>query len=104
MTIDWREKMTNRTKLVFSMALVATSLFVGEAFAAPQCSTIQNADQRAYCRSVATNSRGNCSGISDWNLRQQCNARLGAPVAPTCSSVPLGWQREACKDAARARR
>ena len=69
-----------------------------------ECSTIQNSDERAYCRAVATNSRGNCSAISDWNLRQRCNARLGAPVEPTCSSVPLGWQREACKDAARARR
>lgn len=74
------------------------------AHAGTDCGAIQNPDQRAYCRAVATNSRGNCSAISDWNLKQQCSARLGAPVTPTCSSVPLGWQREACKDAARARR
>lgn len=73
------------------------------AHAAVTCSTIDNADDRAYCRAVQTNSQGQCSAIQSYNLRQQCLVRLGARQT-LCQTVSSPWAKEQCKDAARARR
>ena len=73
------------------------------AHAAVTCSTIDNADDRAYCRAVQTNSQGQCSAIQSYNLRQQCLVRLGARQT-LCQTTSSPWAKEQCKDAARARR
>lgn len=95
--------MSNRTRLIFSLALVAISWFVGEAFANPRCSAIDNPDDRAYCRAVARNSTGECTTIGSYNLRGQCRARVTAKTT-VCSALTSPWEREKCKDAARAGR
>lgn len=95
--------MTNRTRLVLLVALVAIQWFVGVAFAAPNCSTIENPDDRAYCRAVARNSTGECTTIGSYNLRGQCRARVTAKTT-VCSALTSPWEREKCKDAARAGR
>ena len=84
--------------LFFVMGLVGMS-----AHAATTCSTIANSDDRAYCRAVQTNSRGQCEAIQSFNLRQQCQVRVGASEA-LCKTISSPWEREQCKDAARARR
>ncbi len=84
--------------LVAAAMLVATT-----AQAAPTCSTIANSDDRAYCRAVQTNSKGQCEAIQSYNLRQQCLVRLGARQT-LCATVSSPWEREQCKDAGRARR
>lgn len=85
--------------------IIAAALFAATAANANTitCSTIDNADDRAYCRAVQTNSQGQCSAIQSYNLRQQCLVRLGARQT-LCQTVSSPWAKEQCKDAARARR
>ena len=80
------------------LALVLLGLPVA-ASAGVTCSTIDDPDQRAYCRAIETNSVGNCSTISDYALRQTCRARVGGNVNP-CNTVTSQWQREECRRAA----
>jgi hypothetical protein len=91
-------------KLYMIAALVALYV-IGcvEAKAEVACSTIANSDDRAYCRAVQTNSKGQCSAIQSYNLRQQCLVRLGARQT-LCQTLSSPWAKEQCKDAARARR
>lgn len=95
--------MSKRTTLILLVALVAIQWFVGVACAAPNCSTIENPDDRAYCRAVARNSTGECTTIGSYNLRGQCRARVTAKTT-VCSALTSPWEREKCKDAARAGR
>lgn len=91
-------------KYYFVLAvLIALMWFIGTASAAVTCSTIDNSDDRAYCRAVQTNSQGQCSAIQSYNLRQQCLVRLGARQT-LCQTTSSPWAKEQCKDAARARR
>lgn len=83
--------------------LIVLMWLVGTASAATSCSTIANSDDRAYCRAVQTNSKGECAAIQSYNLRQQCLVRLGARQT-LCATVSSPWEKEQCKDAARARR
>lgn len=69
-------------------------------WAATACQTIQDPDQRAYCRAVQTGSKGQCTAIGNYDLRQQCLVRLGSNPS-LCSTTTPGWNREQCKDAAR---
>lgn len=64
--------------------------------AAANCWTIEDPDQRAYCRAVATNSVGQCSAISDFSLRQTCRARLQANPS-SCNSLTGEWKRQECR-------
>ena len=92
-------------KSLYAIAALVTLYVIGcvEAKAGVTCSTIDNADDRAYCRAVQTNSRGQCSAIQSYNLRQMCLVRLGARQT-LCQTVSSPWAKEQCKDAARARR
>lgn len=92
-------------KKLYIIAAVVALYVVGcvDAKAATACSTIANSDDRAYCRAVQTNSKGQCEGIQSYNLRQQCLVRLGARQT-LCATVSSPWEREQCKDAGRARR
>lgn len=67
------------------------------------CSTITNGDDRAYCRAVQRNSKSECSAIQSYNFRQQCLVRLGARQT-LCAAVSSPWEKQQCKDAARAAR
>jgi hypothetical protein len=70
-----------------------------EARAGVVCSTISNASERAYCRAIQTGSKGQCSAIADYNLRQQCLVRLGARKT-LCDTINSSFAREQCKYAA----
>lgn len=63
------------------------------------CFTIEDPDQRAYCRALQTKSAGNCSTISDYSLRQSCRARLSSNPSH-CNSVTSQWERKKCQDEA----
>lgn len=76
-----------------ALVLVAAPSLAG---AAANCWTIEDPDQRAYCRAVATNSAGQCSAISDFSLRQTCRARLQANPTP-CNSLTSEWERQECR-------
>jgi len=83
--------------------LAVLLLFVPAAAAAGvTCSTIDDPDQRAYCRAIESRSVGNCSIISNYSLRQTCRARVGG-TATHCNSVTSQWEREECKRAAAKR-
>ena len=77
-------------------AIIAAS--AGSAMAGTVCSTIQNPDDRAYCRAVQTGSRGQCAAIGSYDLRKTCGVRLGAPKT-TCSTVTYGADRFRCTEA-----
>lgn len=87
----------------FAIILALYTIGASSAKADVACSTIANSDDRAYCRAVQTNSKGQCSAIQSYNLRQQCLVRLGARQT-LCATVSSPWAKEQCKDAARARR
>ena len=87
-------------KIITAIALLAATAANANTIT---CSTINNADDRAYCRAVQTNSQGQCSAIQSYNLRQQCLVRLGARQT-LCQTVSSPWEKEQCRDAARARR
>ena len=87
-------------KIITAIALLAATAANANTIT---CSTINNADDRAYCRAVQTNSQGQCSAIQSYNLRQQCLVRLGARQT-LCQTVSSPWEKERCRDAARARR
>lgn len=72
------------------------------AAAGTSCFTVEDPDQRAYCRAVNTRSVGNCSAISDYSLRQTCRARLSASKTP-CNTVSTSWEREQCRREAEKR-
>lgn len=59
------------------------------------CWTITDADQRAYCRAIETNSRMQCSAIGDFGLRTRCYVQTGASKAH-CNSIRDSWQRKQC--------
>lgn len=84
--------------------LIALMWVMGTASAAEvTCSTIANGDDRAYCRAVQRNSKSECSAIQSYNFRQQCLVRLGARQT-LCATVSSPWEKQQCKDAARAAR
>ena len=70
---------------------------------ATTCQTIEDADQRAYCRAMQTGSRGQCAAIGSYDLRQRCHAAISGN-ASLCNSIASGWEREQCKAAAKARK
>lgn len=72
------------------------------ALAGATCSTIDDPDQRAYCRALQTKSAGQCTAISDYALRQTCRARLASPGkgASQCNSITNSWERQKCRDEA----
>ena len=84
------------------MFLLLTALLPGAALAGVSCSTIDDPDQRAYCRALQTKSAGQCVAISDYALRQTCRARLASPGkgASQCNSITNAWEREKCRDEA----
>lgn len=89
-------------------SFVLTTVFAllpAPAPAASNCWTIQDADQRAYCRARQTRSAGNCSAIGDYALRQTCRARLASPGkgSSQCNSISNAWEREKCRDEAARR-
>lgn len=77
---------------------LATVLVAGPSLAraGTNCWTIEDPDQRAYCRAVATGSAGQCSAISDFSLRQTCRARLQANPY-SCNSLTSEWERQECR-------
>ncbi len=83
-------------RTLLTLALVLTPVV---ASAGVTCSTINDPDQRALCRAIATGSVGQCTAIADYALRQQCRVRLGAGVN-SCNTITNAWERQKCKDAA----
>lgn len=83
--------MIRRSILIWTLIVLPSA-----AHAASDCWTIQDPDQRAYCRAVATNSAGQCVAISDFGLRQTCYARLGKTPS-NCNTLSSSWEREECK-------
>lgn len=79
----------------FEWTIVPASSLAGA-----NCSTIDDADQRALCRAMATNSVGQCSFIGDYALRQQCRVRLGAS-SNSCNTITDQWKRQKCLDEAK---
>jgi len=82
--------------------LLAGLFWVASAQAAT-CQTIDDADQRAYCRAMQTGSRGQCAAIGSYDLRQRCHAAISGN-ASLCNSIASAWEREQCKAAAKARK
>lgn len=84
---------------------IALALLPAQALAASNCWTIQDPDQRAYCRALQTKSAGNCTPIADYALRQTCRARLAAPGkgASQCNAIQNSWERQKCRDEAARR-
>lgn len=92
--------MTIAARILWIAAVAAA--FAGTsapAAAGVACWTIEDADQRALCRAQQSNSRGNCSAVSDYALRKECEVRTGAP-ASNCNAITDQWQRQKCRDAA----
>jgi len=81
-------------------SLCALLLIPSLSLAATTCQTIQDPDQRAYCPAVQTESKGQCTAIGNYDLRQQCLVRFGSNPS-LCSTTSPGWNRELCKDAAK---
>ena len=82
--------------------LLAGLLWVASA-QATTCQTIDDADQRAYCRAMQTGSRGQCAAIGSYDLRQRCHAAISGN-ASLCNSIARAWEREQCKAAAKGRK
>lgn len=80
-------------------AAVVVLLSAGTALAAANCFTIEDSDQRALCRALATKSVGNCTAISDYALRQSCRARLSSRPSH-CNGIASQWERQKCLDEA----
>lgn len=86
---------------------VALSLFLllawlpATAGAGASCWTIDDPDQRAYCRAIETNSAGQCSAIADFSLRETCRVRVGANP-DRCKGLRSEWERQKCRDAGKA--
>ena len=91
--------MPGKLLAVAASATVLLLLVYAPAGAASNCFTIEDPDQRALCRALATRSAGNCSVISDYALRQSCRARLTSQPSH-CNSVTSEWEREKCRDEA----
>lgn len=83
--------------------IFAAALLPSIATAGVTCSAIPDSDQRAYCRAVQSQSRGQCEAIVSYDFRQACYARLGAPKS-VCATVSPGFARLACQDAKKAGR
>jgi hypothetical protein len=64
--------------------------------AGASCFTIEDPDQRAYCRAVSSGNVADCAPIADFTLRQTCRARLEGNARP-CSSVFGVAERERCE-------
>jgi len=69
---------------------------------ATTCQTIEDAGQRAYCRALQTNNRGQCMAIENFDLRQRYHAVITGNVS-LCNSISSGWEREQCKVATRGK-
>lgn len=89
-------------RLAFALLAALSFLPAGPALAGVSCSSIDDPDQRAYCRAQQTKSAGQCVAISDHALRQTCRARLASPGkgASQCNSIWNSWEREKCRDEA----
>ncbi len=85
------------TLLALMLLLVPTAATAGTA-----CWTIEDPDQRAYCRAQQSSSAGDCTTISDHALRQTCRARVTSNPNP-CNSVTGQWERQKCRDEAARR-
>jgi hypothetical protein len=81
-------------------AAVLLLLTAGRSFAGANCFTIEDSDQRALCRALATKSIGNCTAIADYALRQSCRARLSSQPSH-CNSITSQWERQKCLDEAK---
>jgi hypothetical protein len=64
--------------------------------ASAKCAMINDADQRAYCRALVSESPARCVEIADYNLRQRCKVELGENPA-NCSTISDAGQRELCR-------
>ena len=78
---------------VLSVAVLSSS---STTFAGANCWTIKDADERALCRAVESNSAGQCSTISDFGARQACRARVSGNPS-TCASLSSDWERRECR-------
>ncbi len=85
------------------MVLLLASLFTPWALAATTCQMIEDANQRAYCRAMQTDSRGQCAAIGTYDLRQRCHAVISGNPS-LCNSIANGWEREQCKAAVKPRK
>ncbi len=75
--------------------IVLAGLALGNlAFA--DCAGIRDADERAFCRAMESGQKYHCTAIADYNLRQTCLVRLGAPPS-ACSLVEPGQARARCE-------
>ena len=74
-------------------------LLAAPASAGVSCWTIDDPDERAYCRATQTGSQGDCTAISDFARRKQCQARTGGS-ASVCNGITDQWERQKCKDEA----
>jgi hypothetical protein len=86
-----------------SRVLLLTGLLWGASAQATTCQTIDDADQRAYCRAMQSGSRGQCAAIGKFDLRQRCHAAISGNPS-LCNPIASGWEREQCKTAAKGRK
>lgn len=64
--------------------------------AANQCWQLTTVDERAFCRAMETKQKSHCASIMNYDLRQACFVRLGAPRT-ICATVKPGWPRLFCE-------
>lgn len=83
------------------LALILVLVPTAAAAGAP-CWTIDDPDERAYCRALQSRSAGDCTTISDFSRRQACRARVTSNASP-CDSVTGQWERQKCRDEAARR-
>ena len=90
---------TNTLVMALASAAALVFLTASNGAASASCFTIEDPDQRALCRALATKSVGNCTAISDYSLRQSCRARLSSQPSH-CNSITSQWERQKCRDEA----
>ncbi len=70
------------------------------ALAWASCGSVQDPDQKAYCKAMESRSANMCASIRSYDLRQTCQVKLGGTPA-ICNTVRDSWERAKCREAGR---